>query len=655
MTEQNIYPRPPKRYTRKLCAITLTLSLLARITAQETDDYDLFFDDDDGITITGTRSEKRLADSPVVTEIISAEEIALSDAATVIDVLSDYGLVFRGNGSSDYVQMQGMDKGRILFLINGRRVIGRNSQRLNGETLPIGNIDRIEIVRGAQSALYGSDGMGGVINIITKKPEDAASFSVALTNQAELPFKTDGNASPFREQNLALTAGGPLGAWRNSLNIGAARAAFYLDEDGVSLLPEHYRGNLAFDATRLLDTLTSGAELRLGGSIMAMRRENRTSASGNLGRLDYLRAALYAETEFLPAESSQLTLRLYDNFYQRDNDTYAADSDAWTTGKNHEYENLAAFETVALLEGAAGFLFTAGLEAAYNNMEKASLSRPYVDKDTEALFGQLEYAETNAYSLLAGLRLERDSGFGVAVAPKFSGMYHLSADFRVLGGVALGYRAPSFNDLYQDFQNTTQHIRGNPNLRPEYSLNFNTALEWARGKSFAQINVYYHELFDEIDTFIVETIGKQRVYDTRNITRSLRLGVDTEARLTFFSSWYVSAGYNWLYAWDRSAGEELFIQPAHTARLKAGFSHKSGGNDLHVYVQARYFSAFPMVIGGVSSILEPRFILDFYASLALGKQLTISAGMDNITGTTDATLGPFTAQRFSTGVKYTWE
>ncbi|MDR2068489.1 MAG: TonB-dependent receptor plug domain-containing protein, partial [Spirochaetaceae bacterium] len=137
----------------RVMPLLLALGGMVPTAAQDTEpEYDILYEGE-GLTITGTRTEKRLADSPVVTELISEKELAHSGAATLTDILDDYGLVYTGNGMGDYIQMQGMDKARVLLLVNGRRMVGRNSQRFKGETLPLGNIKQIEIVRGPQSAL----------------------------------------------------------------------------------------------------------------------------------------------------------------------------------------------------------------------------------------------------------------------------------------------------------------------------------------------------------------------------------------------------------------------------------------------------------------------------------------------------------------------
>jgi outer membrane receptor for ferrienterochelin and colicins len=172
------------------------------------------------ITVTGTRTEKRLADSPVATEIISAEEIENSSADTLSDVLDDYGLMYSSNAMGDYIQLQGLGESRVLYLIDGRRVTGRVAGRINGDTLPLDNIERIEIVRGPQSALYGSDGIGGVVNIITKKPKDTFSLSAGISNSFILAYddpttdktpKPFDDVDPFREQKISAAVGLPIG------------------------------------------------------------------------------------------------------------------------------------------------------------------------------------------------------------------------------------------------------------------------------------------------------------------------------------------------------------------------------------------------------------------------------------------------------------
>jgi outer membrane receptor for ferrienterochelin and colicins len=642
-------------FLASLCGIFCVFFIAAQEAPSNEDDsldYDTVFEGE-VITVTGTRTQKRLKDSPVLTEVIRKEEIEGSNADTVVDVLDDYGLVYTGNGMGDYVLMQGLGKNRVLYLINGRRVSGRIAQRLKGETLPLANVERIEIIRGPQSALYGSDALGGVINIITKKPSDKAAFSAALTNRFLLAYNDPDSPrtpdpfhdfNPIREQNLTSVVSFPIGIVRNSVDVEAARGGFYYNEtNSASILPEYYRGRLGFDSVIDFENST----LRFGGSGMLMRRDDLTTAEGALNRLDYLRADAFVEADYWALPSLMLTFRLYDNYYQRNKDSYSAIRNRWILGERYENDNVAALEVQGVYEMSSKLLFSGGIEGAFNSMEKYNLNRDFVWVDKEAVFFQAEYFTMDRYSAVAGLRIERNSQFGFAASPKLSGLYHLK-DFRLLAGAGVGYRAPDFSDMYliRDDEGAAL-VLGNPDLQPEYSLGFNVGFEYAKPKGFFQLNVYYNELFNEIGRVFVEARdGSEAYYDTKNISRSLRLGMDMEGRISLPKGIFVSAGYNRLFAWDRDVEMEIFPQPNHTVKLKAGIDLANPG--VYTWLQGRYFSKFQDPTRWES---EARFILDFYFSVNLEKHVKLNVGVDNITGEMDR-IGPETAQVFSIGIKY---
>jgi outer membrane receptor for ferrienterochelin and colicins len=614
-------------------------------------DYDTVFESE-GVTVTGTRTQKRLKDSPVLTEVIDAEEIERSNADTVVDVLDDYGLMYTSNGMGDYVQMQGMGQNRVLYLVNGRRISGRVAQRLKGETLPLANVERIEIIRGPQSALYGSDAIGGVINIITRNPQDRINFSSSISNRFLLAYDdpaTGFSSGPFddfnlfREQNLSAVIGFPLGKSRNNVDVEAARGAFYYNEDAsASILPRYYRGRVGLDSNL---ALTDSFELNFGGSAMLLRRDDQIDSWGGLNRRDYLRADAFVEGEWWVSRSAMLEFRLYDNYYQRDWDSYLALRDRWITGDRFENDNIAVLELLGTWQFSPRLLFMGGSEGAFSSTQKHNLTRSFAKIDREALFFQAEYFTDDSYSAIAGLRLERNSQFGFAASPKLSGMLHLGGGVRVFAGAGLGYRAPDFLDLYLDTDaDGNAIIKGNPDLDPEYSLGFNLGLEWSKGAGFFQVNTYYQELFNEIATVYVaaddETVKM-------NIYRSLRAGMDAEGKLNLPFHTFFSSGYSYVFAWDRSAETELYVQPSHTVKLKAGIDLPAP--NINAWFQARWLSKFKSAANPDS---EQRFILDFYLSIRLNEHFRLNFGIDNITGEMDP-IGPETAQTFSMGLKYT--
>jgi outer membrane receptor for ferrienterochelin and colicins len=181
------------------------------------------------------------------------------------------------------------------------------------------------------------------------------------------------------------------------------------------------------------------------------------------------------------------------------------------------------------------------------------------------------------------------------------------------------------------------------------------------------VNGYYTELFDEIayiDTGLVER--GMTVYDTGNISRSLRAGVDTEGKVSFLTWLYASAGYSYVFAWDRSAGEELHPQPAHTVKFRLGLDTAKGGGaasgngasspgaaakkvTLAAWAGGRLFSP----IKTIQSSGDARLVLDAYLAASFVPRFKVYLSADNLLGTIDQFFGPAAPQTFSLGLNYT--
>ena len=649
---------------RKIRAILLLVAFLpALLSAQE---YDPYYDEDwddwewaweaEGITVTGTRTPRRLMDSPVAVEVITAEEIENSTAVTLTDVLEDHGLVFTGDAMGDRVQMQGLGEGRVLILVDGRRVSGRTAQRMVGTTVPLSNVDRIEIIRGPQSVLYGSDAIGGVINIITRRPPDRVTVSASLTNRFLLAHNNPDTGfspdpfdyfNPIREQNLIAAVGFPLGRSRNTVDIEFSRGGFHYNEDATaSLLPRYLRGRMGMDSSL---PLSDDVELRFGGALMLMRTDTQVDAFGSLERRDYLRADTHVELEWFLSSDAMLNFRIYNSYYQRDWDSYNAMISDWFSGQRFENDNITALEVMGSWLFRPNLIFTGGIEGSFSFMDKYNLEEDLVTMNRQAVFLQAERFRTGSYAVVAGMRFERNSEFGFAAVPRISGMMHLGGGFRAFAGAGMGFRAPDFSDLYL-IMDSPGHplVQGNPDLQPEFSFGYNVGLEWTGSRGFIQTNIYHQELWNEMahvhigDVTIGDDLREHHL--RRNVDRTLRFGVDIEGRINLPLHLFITAGYGWVFAWDRNEGEELDIQPAHTFRGRLGIALPEPRINAHL--QTRWFSGF-----GTND--DPRFILDFFLAYRIGEHFRLNFGIDNITGEIHP-LGPTTAQTFSIGVGFTY-
>ena len=142
------------------------------------------------VVVTATRTPRALKDIPVVTRVITAEDIQKVDATNVKDVLQQElpGLEFTYSMGQQVLNMGGYEGNNILFLVDGERMAGESMDNVDFSRLNLSSIERIEIVKGAASTLYGSSAMGGVINIITKEP--SSTWAANVTAVMKVPRRS---------------------------------------------------------------------------------------------------------------------------------------------------------------------------------------------------------------------------------------------------------------------------------------------------------------------------------------------------------------------------------------------------------------------------------------------------------------------------------
>ncbi len=217
------------------------------------------------ITVTGSRLDARQADKVLHAESIGADTIVETGARTLADVLQEQGglQVNSNRGLGAEVMMDGLDGRHVLILVDGRPVVGKVDNRVDVSRLPISasSIERIEIVRGPMSALYGSDGIAGVINIITKKPTAQGRVELELGGQAIPTARNDGTTLDGWT-TMGLHVGGGAGPLALRLDVTGANLPGYdrggrdtgADvQDGRSDLPDRRNGAAQLDAVVVLD------------------------------------------------------------------------------------------------------------------------------------------------------------------------------------------------------------------------------------------------------------------------------------------------------------------------------------------------------------------------------------------------------------------
>lgn len=602
----------------------------------------------DAVTVTGTRSEKRLADTPVTTEVIGTEEIQASGATDLKDILKAYGVIT--DESSDHgtqISLDGLSGNRVLILIDGRRVPGRVDQNFEADSLPLTNVSRIEIVRGPQSVLYGSDAMGGVINIITKAPDPQARFSAEVSNTS-LPAYDDPDlrgtgvkAAPVRAQEAKLSLDLPLGDFRTVWTVQGARSDFYWDQKAeTSILPEGYRASTQVKAETGSPRLGHWTGT-LGGT--ALQETDQTDFTGSLDRRSLQRAEASLSYRIDGLSDDSWEAQASYSAYRRQSSSLTGGTGVWTEAEP-DVEHQGSAELWYRRDLSETNLVTLGASVLADSLTDATLD--YADHRFNALTGALivqdEQFQDGLYSVVGGLRLEQSTLGGFFAAPKSSLQYTLgTTGLRLLAGTGLGYRVPSAQDLYTDVDWSWHPIvHGNPDLRPESSWASNLGLEGAWDRTItARVNAYHQELWNEIAYALIGTASDGRaIYQNENRNRTNRTGVDTEASWSPTPFLTLTAAYQWLSAWDWIAGQALTDNPAHRTRGSAQFRWepwKFATNTSLRWDSERQFA-----------IVDLQVTQDFPAGLQ------VYARGENLGSSIDAEEGPYTPVSVTLGLRW---
>ncbi|MFQ5651291.1 MAG: TonB-dependent receptor domain-containing protein [bacterium] len=586
----------------------------------------------DEIVVTATRTEKLLKDVPATTEIVSREEIEESGAEDISEILEEKaGIRMRkSEGHGWGVQMQGLDAEYVLVLVDGEEIIGRTAGLVDLRQIPIESIDHIEIVKGAASSLYGSEAMGGVINIITK------TASAPLAARITTTFGTHDKKEPratleFKQHGLS----GILTASRN-LSDG-----FDMDKSDVAHNGSPYEktsvtGKFTYD-------LSSNARLTFSGYLY-----DETYRPVSISRGDVFDAASDEKRKhgslalnWKPDALSNVQIKFYASDYDRDTDKSFRTSER--LDQSFEEENQIRGELVFSRLFVGKHLLTVGLDAFRETLEAKESSTvstevnetPHQSENTKVVYLQDEIQLLKPLTLVVGGRLDHHSAFGSHISPKVNLHYKLSENVSFRGSYGQGFRAPSIKDLHRTFINFAHgyQVLGNTDLQPETStsVNFGADFRW-RDNILGKVNVFRNDLHDAIRANFDGMVENRLNFVQQNIGEAFTEGIETEIQTHFARYFSVSASHAYVWSEDKETGEELLGVSRNTADWKLEFNHRSIG--FNANIRGEYEGGWLFTSGrgqNVETKRSPSYVTwDFRASQRLSRYLKLHFGVDNI-------------------------
>jgi outer membrane receptor for ferrienterochelin and colicins len=511
----------------------------------------------DAVVVTAARREQRLQDTPITTELVTARDIAVTGASDLGSVLVEQtGIELQGGMPTGAgVMLQGIGSERVLVLVDGQPVAGRLSGLLDLSRLPTTMIERVEVVKGPQSTLYGSEAMGGVVNVVTRRPIGSA-FSPRASVRAGTQNRLEANGG---------------------LDFQVARMAISADVGRRSV--EHTPGRAA-TAGAMTARLDGSASMRL-----ALRDSLSVSASvlGVDERQRWLSGSMYQigdNRQFLGRVSSELSLgatRLQPSIGFSSLDHVLRGSlrpqpVAGDTGQRQiQRIGLAGITTSTPL---GRHRLDAGVETRYEFIRAARVIGTSRSLWSAEPFSQVELA-FGRVTVVPGARLSWNEQWGSNLSPRLAIRAAMTPTITARLSAGTGYRAPDFKELYLAFQNESAQyaVEGNPDLRPEHSQNVTGGLEWAADRFYARTQLYYNQLRDFIETRVVSAPGAPLVFRYGNVDNGSTSGADNEAGVVW-SRARIEAGYGYLRTRDASTDRELLGRPHHSARVTTTLSSR---------------------------------------------------------------------------------
>ncbi|MGY0634783.1 TonB-dependent vitamin B12 receptor [Luteimonas sp. A478] len=440
----------------------------------------------DEVVVTATRTPVALIDSIAPVQVLDREEIERSQARSLPELLrgrAGIDLVNQGGaGKLTTMSIRGTESDHVLVLVDGVRMGTASAGLVMFHDLPVDQIDRIEIVRGPRSSLYGSEALGGVIQIFTRRD------SGAVTPR----FRAGIGSNSLREASAGIGGGNERGwfgidaAYQRTDGINSCRGSAELSTGCFADEPDRdgYR-NRSISAR---GGVNLGEALSLEANLLRAEAENEydgTIFGGN--ESDNLQQAMGATLTWTPSDQLQLTVQAGRS--RDDSDNYFRDGDA-------PREFVSAFDTrrdSASLQAdfiaAAGQTLTAGIDWLEDHLDSTT---PYDEgsRDNLGVFAGYE-ARFGAQRLQASLRHDDNEQFGGHTTGSAGWGMTLESGLRVSAGYATGFRAPSFNELY--FPGSS-----NPDLGPEKSRGVNLGLAQNLGGWHWALDAYQTRIDDMV-------------------------------------------------------------------------------------------------------------------------------------------------------------
>lgn len=525
------------------------------------------------IVVTATRNERKISHVAVPVTIINKQTILRAGSLRLRDILQEQTGLFLTSGFGAGVQLQGLNPDYTLILLDGEPLIGRTGGVLDLNRITVGNIRKIEIVRGPSSSLYGSEALAGVINIITDKSFDRKTI-------ASLRYGT------YQTADANLSFSGKFKKLGTSFFVNTFRT------NGYSIRPfsvERSRSPIGriTPQLRLNYTLNSRTSLSIQARYNYEHILNEITVLNNGQAITSTGREINADLNIAPTLIHQFNARLKSSL--RLYTTRFTGNQALNTTAGSNYDDVfrqSFYRAEQQWDYTPGNALSFVMGGGYirEEVNSSRYDNKYLKKDNSVIYGfaQGEWKPTSLVTIVGGMRYDANKRFASALSPKLAVQFAPVKQFRLQASLGRGFKAPDFRQLYLNFTNTaaggysvygtleaqrviafqqqagliqelTPYFQRLAALRPEFSTGYNIGFQWQMSTRLHwQANFFRNDISDLIESRQVAVrTDLSQIFSYINLKNAYTQGVETNFRYQSAAHFTAEAGYQFLLTADK--------------------------------------------------------------------------------------------------------
>lgn len=583
--------------------------------------------------VTATMSEHETRTAPASVTVIPRQEIEERNATDLLDIVRGTpGVTLTGRqvGGRKTMALRGLEGKHTLTLIDGRRispsddVVGHSDYQYGW--LPVSAIERVEIIRGPMSTLYGSEALGGVVNLITRQPKDRWIGSLMLSGNDV----TNGEGGDSWQGSLF--AAGPVGE-RVTLRVNAESSERtpvpekedkrYSEIEGRKSNGYGLGGTIKLTDAQSLDLQWSGGD--------EVRRYDDVSSAGKAfeNRYDITREqrSIAWKGEF---GSWRAQARAYDS--EIDIQNFRTNGVAVTRPQNLKDEVIDGFAAIRL----ASHTVTVGGEYRIETLTNNGLIGGKDDATHKALFLQDEFSLTKSLVLTAGVRGDNHERFGFEASPRAYLVWEATPELVIKGGYGHAFKAPTLKQSSPSYVGAEgpHTFMGNAGIAPESSDSLEIGADWKQGNINLWSTLFHTTVKDLITYKLIKVSGSRRTYLYDNVDQAKITGLESGIGWAVTSSLKWNTNFTWLNTKDDSTGKDLAYRPEFSLSSSLDWQIGDGWSSR---AMVEYFGEQL----DSSDVTLPSYSL-WNASVGkkIGKNLSVRAGVNNLTNVRLAEKSP---------------